>query len=386
MSNSSEQSMFYESERLQSFAGWNNGNVTVERLARFGFFWPPASREINSDYVTCVFCSVVVGDWAPGDCVAFDHLRWSPNCPLLRHAPTANAALDYALLFNGLWQLEHPMPNDSGRYFVVDSTSGPDAPTPRDGEPEHFSEAEIAAENHMQRRVGVDEVGSTLEDAADDAAWQADIDALPINSYRFLQNQRRCENNKWVVYHPNYKKYSEFAKRLTTFALWPLALRKINNAENLSECGFIYTNVSDELKCFSCAHVFSNWIGQDAWETHAFYSPFCKYLLLAKGKKYVNECQIKMTKFFSLDENDENRTSDELKATKNDKEETEKSTIESSINDVEFNKLCSICFDEVVTSIFIPCGHITCCFKCAAAMDNCPICREEFTGVYKFYF
>lgn len=42
-------------------------------------------------------------------------------------------------------------------------------------------------------------------------------------------------------------------------------------------------------------------------------------------------------------------------------------------------KLCPICCERVINSIFIPCGHIYCCLQCSYNIDPCPICRGDIT-------
>ena len=48
-------------------------------------------------------------------------------------------------------------------------------------------------------------------------------------------------------------------------------------------------------------------------------------------------------------------------------------------------KLCPICCEREINSIFIPCGHIYCCLKCSYNIDPCPICRSEITMRSKAY-
>ena len=43
------------------------------------------------------------------------------------------------------------------------------------------------------------------------------------------------------------------------------------------------------------------------------------------------------------------------------------------------NKLCPICCEREINSIFLPCGHIYCCMECCYNIDPCPICRSDIT-------
>lgn len=36
---------------------------------------------------------------------------------------------------------------------------------------------------------------------------------------------------------------------------------------------------------------------------------------------------------------------------------------------------CKICFDKVIDSVFVPCGHVAACMCCAEKLERCPICN-----------
>lgn len=41
---------------------------------------------------------------------------------------------------------------------------------------------------------------------------------------------------------------------------------------------------------------------------------------------------------------------------------------------------CAICLEGFKDTVFAPCGHFYCCAPCAAAVRNCPICREPIAS------
>jgi hypothetical protein len=47
-------------------------------------------------------------------------------------------------------------------------------------------------------------------------------------------------------------------------------------------------------------------------------------------------------------------------------------------NDKQY--LCTICMDNLIEILFVPCGHLCCCSSCAKQIQNkkCPICRNEW--------
>ncbi|XP_058447123.1 E3 ubiquitin-protein ligase MYLIP [Malaya genurostris] len=47
---------------------------------------------------------------------------------------------------------------------------------------------------------------------------------------------------------------------------------------------------------------------------------------------------------------------------------------------------CIICADNIMDTIFLPCGHITACRQCAEQCDRCPLCRADIDCVNKAFF
>jgi hypothetical protein len=46
---------------------------------------------------------------------------------------------------------------------------------------------------------------------------------------------------------------------------------------------------------------------------------------------------------------------------------------------------CKICMDNEVSIVFLPCGHLVCCSRCAPALKNCPICRGLIKGTVNVF-
>lgn len=70
-----------EENRLKTFGGidWPHDFISTETLAKTVFFYFG-----TPDCVRYYFCKMVVMAWLRGDSEVGEHLRWSPNCPLLR--------------------------------------------------------------------------------------------------------------------------------------------------------------------------------------------------------------------------------------------------------------------------------------------------------------
>lgn len=78
-----------EQLRLDSFRNWTKTFTDPKKLAMYGFFYKGPE-----DVVKCNFCKVEIERWSRGDNALVEHLKWSPNCPLLRRQPTLNIPLN----------------------------------------------------------------------------------------------------------------------------------------------------------------------------------------------------------------------------------------------------------------------------------------------------
>lgn len=47
--------------------------------------------------------------------------------------------------------------------------------------------------------------------------------------------------------------------------------------------------------------------------------------------------------------------------------------------------ICKVCQAAEMEAVFMPCGHIYACLKCATKMHNCPVCSETFCATMQVY-
>jgi len=106
--------------------------------------------------------------------------------------------------------------------------------------------------------------------------------------------------------------------------------------------------------------------------------PFCKNQLNDKGKCSNNNCLCKNeTKDSKVNDKnkkkDDNLNNNHNKAKKSEDKDKDK-------------YICKVCFDGQVDTIFINCGHVCACYKCASSLKKkeCPMCRV--IGKYKRCF
>lgn len=92
-----------------------------------------------------------------------------------------------------------------------------------------------------------------------------------------------------------HSKYIDFSNRLDTFEHWPEKSKKC--AFQLSEAGFFYAGVRQQVICFSCGKLWTtnkpveHRKNLDCWTEHALLSPIkkCDYLLSVKGDYFINK-------------------------------------------------------------------------------------------------
>lgn len=57
-------------------------------------------------------------------------------------------------------------------------------------------------------------------------------------------------------------------------------------------------------------------------------------------------------------------------------ETNEAQSVKKPVDDA---RMCKICYGEELGAVFLPCGHIVACVKCAQGMVNCALCRQPVT-------
>jgi len=48
-------------------------------------------------------------------------------------------------------------------------------------------------------------------------------------------------------------------------------------------------------------------------------------------------------------------------------------------------RTCRVCMDQEINTVFLPCGHLSCCESCAKSLTDCPICRNVIRGTVKTF-
>ncbi|KAL7033184.1 hypothetical protein ACKWTF_007498 [Chironomus riparius] len=64
----------------------------------------------------------------------------------------------------------------------------------------------------------------------------------------------------------------------------------------------------------------------------------------------------------------------------------EKEGNSSNDTDKRVDLTCSICMDQKIDTLFLPCAHLSCCKFCAEKCDICPLCRKNISSKSLVYF
>ncbi|KAH8395283.1 hypothetical protein KR222_008192, partial [Zaprionus bogoriensis] len=421
-----------EDERLRTYDNnWPLDWLDKRELAMTGMFYTN-----QDDKVKCYFCEVEIGRWERTDQPVPEHLRWSPNCPLLRRRTTNNLPINADAL-------ERLLPPASYDICGSNDSNGLEIREHAYSEGRHVAQPlaisfSPAAQVHSlpARGLGGDRavtvgVGSTPE--------------LPCHRTGAAGAAGSAGGN----YFPEYPEYAIETARLRSFEDWPRTMKQ--RPEQLAEAGFFYTGVGDRVRCFSCGGGLKDWDNNDEpWEQHALWLSHCRFVKLIKGQLYIDavreaaaedaKCGTGLASLASSSSSGYCSSTNSIASSTNscastdtilcrpaassaavatqpeaaaegDVAPTAASRIyqrivahgctESGAAKVASNsvsnapaaaacipeeKLCKICYSAEYNTAFLPCGHVVACAKCASSVTKCPLCRKPFTDVMRVYF
>lgn len=222
-----------EAARLSSFDNWSVAFIAPSDLAKAGFYGlDPSGLE---DGCKCAFCHNCVGDWVEGDDPMSEHRALFPLCRFVQGLEVGNLPLE--------------------------------------------------STGETQESVGQDETGirwSSPHQEPNSVSEKASNTAS-------LLGREDCGVMKHVG--PLHPQHATLEARLRTFRDWPPALKQ--QPAQLSEAGFYYIGLSDQVKCFYCDGGLRNWQPEDVpWVEHARWFSQCVFVRLVKGDKFISQCLV----------------------------------------------------------------------------------------------
>ena len=188
--------------------------------------------------------------------------------------------------------------------------------------------------------------------------------------------------------------YTQHA-RLKTFFDWP---NRHPLATELAENGFIYTGTDDRVKCAWCNGVLHSWEPTDnVADQHRQHFPSCPRVLMTSNPQFPQPSQdvvgfevtkAKLTQpshdvvgfasinLVSIPNSTPQPPLTEIPSLGSIEEETER---------LRSERLCKVCMDRDVNTVFLPCGHLVTCADCAKPIPKCPICRSFIRGTVRVF-
>ncbi|XP_008554573.1 baculoviral IAP repeat-containing protein 7-B isoform X1 [Microplitis demolitor] len=319
-----------ESVRLQSYANWPLSYMEPEKLAAAGFYYTG-----EGDSVKCFECGVVICQWVEGDNPMSDHQRWQSNCRFVRKLPCGNVPIG------------------------VDPSTVPSvSPRSRD----------VCGRYGDEFRPGA---------SPDFRSGQTE--------FQFPSTAKLGSLNLAQPKGPAHPEYASYDARLKSFESWPKSMPQTK--DNLADAGFYYTGTGDQTLCYHCGGGLKDWEPKDdPWTQHAKWFKKCYYVLMVKGQAFINsvigqpvappsrEETMQMNLPSYIEKVEQPASAAEKPEEKpEEKAEVDVKPVNKSADDA---RMCKICYNEELGVVFLPCGHMVACTKCAPGMTSCAVCRE----------
>jgi len=332
-----------EADRRRTYERWTVSFMDKNHLSAAGFYFTN-----RADVVRCAFCGVEVGRWEEGDDAFRDHQRWSPSCGFIKGLIVGNI------------------------------------PIGSDGQPGTSSSSLQLLSQETIRSYDV--CGPYMEFRPNSGPEQGSMMNQSLLTAAEMQKHgiNQCRG-------PQHPAYNTYEARLWSYESWPRSLKQ--KPDKLSEAGFYYTGKGDQTVCFHCGGGLRDWEEtDDPWVEHAAWFPKCTHVVLIKGQAFIEECrQLKEPKAAVKDQKGLPRDcqiSQESSSSMQSVPQGSVSTPQGNDSEekvIDDARVCQICFMEERGVVFLPCGHLVACVKCAPSLSTCAVCRQPFTGTVRAF-
>ncbi|CRK97313.1 CLUMA_CG010707, isoform A [Clunio marinus] len=102
------------------------------------------------------------------------------------------------------------------------------------------------------------------------------------------------------------------------------------------------------------------------------------------GKKYVFDIRLTFRELYDNSRRILHARGVDLLSKPNYPEESVNTTHEAESKRIDLT--CSICMDNKIDTLFLPCAHLSCCRSCAQKCETCPLCRNPIKSTSVVYF
>ncbi|KAI0227251.1 Baculoviral IAP repeat-containing protein 7-A [Lamellibrachia satsuma] len=333
-----------ETSRLSSFRRWpQNSNQSKEDLAQAGFYYTGIE-----DSVKCFSCNGTVRNWERGDDPWTEHARWFPRCNYVRTVKGEAFIRTIQSAYSGQTRGETAA-NSAANVTQSANTEARRFPV----------EARV-----IRARMDTSRVRSVL-----DMGFPCDL------VYKVIENRLTTTGDDF----PNVQSLME-----AVFAEEEAAPSSSSSARSTATISTAPAAVAATCNGGGTETTACNRAATTAAETAAE-TAACNGATTAAAtqnqtaasanttKKGKTQKKRKKNKFATGSSGTEASPSVEMKS------EVRPATSEHQ------RLLCKICLDDEAKILFLPCGHLCSCAKCAPALRNCPICRALIRGTVRVY-
>lgn len=343
--------LHYE-QRLRSFIDTppRTSGPSVEELAWYG--WRYDGTPLVPDRVKCVYCKGNLRDWQDDDDAEIEHRRWYANCKFMKVIRSHP--------FQGIRRQEQLALNDHMSYYETPSSSLAVNRT------FNVEPREIKARMDTTMARTILDMGYTKECVR-----------------QVIEERLRTKGDDF----PSIVEFMDavLTKAEEQNAIGPLGAS--NWKPNLSSTSSLDNVVStipnvQAIATNSLANVDDTFIpsGKKRKRTKKRQQAQTASSVIAPNT-IVNSLQEPLQSLSISNAN----TNDSLNVQSNDLNDVEYDSLLVENRTLKDARLCKICMELEVNTVFLPCGHLIACNICSPKVRNCPLCRTFIRGTVKTF-
>ncbi|KAJ8678632.1 hypothetical protein QAD02_014419 [Eretmocerus hayati] len=397
----------FEETRLASFEGWPSAHVRPEALAAAGFYYTK-----SIDRVRCFECSTEICRWEEGDDPMVEHQRWGGRCRFIRRLPCGNVPI-------GADATAIPQPRtrslDVCGPYRLDYRLGAEADTHAEP-PTCTSGNGSGAQQHLPSAARLGSLGLGIAkrpDFPDHATYEARLQTFaewPTSIaqtkealadagffYTGTGDQTTCyhcggglknwepQDDPWMQHakwfsgclYVRLVKGQEFINSVTGKQLPPLSEEETMKMNLPGYIKKVETPVPQKRESKSeptTQPSASTVTTQSAGPSNSSEgpSPMPRTIIPVESSATTqsmmeNGCPKGEAQVETLPQQQQQQ------------QPNEKKTIDDA-------RVCKICYNEELGVVFLPCGHMVACVKCAPGMTTCALCREPVAMTVRVFF
>lgn len=288
------------------------------------------------DKVRCVYCGGNLRDWEDGDHPFTEHKRWYPTCPFVSIITQYGIPSDIQHLIGSI-------PNDERKTRMTNLTTPP---------------AVTSTTYRIEPREIKARLDRPMARSILDMGYSKDLVKSVIEEQMSTHGDdfSNCEEMMEAIFRKedNLKGITNVTKE----PLIPVSVQQLSLQKETSVVESAGPSKSDD----------------DAYD------------LIKKAELDKQEEKTKRKKKKKKKKKEEATNLDEKIVTINNEEEDEElQSLLLENKQLKEDRLCKICYEKEMNTVFLPCGHLLACDICAPKVRDCSMCRTYIRGTVKTF-